>query len=101
MVTERMFDERRRCERCFYFACCELAGEVCEYFMDLFDGEELEAMHDVRRREAEFYMDWPEYIGDDDDGVPMVRATKQYEVEVQDDESEGAAVCTEDRQLSA
>lgn len=101
MVMEYMFDGGRRCERCFYFACCELAGEACEYFLDLFGGEEREAVRDVRRREAEFYQDWPEYVDDDDDGVPMVRATKLYEVEVQDDESEGAAVCIENRQLSA
>lgn len=101
MVEERMFYCGRRCERCFYFACCELAGEACEYFLDLFGGEEREAVRDVRRREAEFYQDWPEYVDDDDDEMPMVRATKQYEVEVQDDKSEGAAVCTEDRQLSA
>ena len=85
----------------FILPAASLPGEVCEYFMDLFDGEELEAMHDAQRREAEFYMDWTEYVGGDDDGVPMVRATKQYEVEVQNDESESAAVCTEDRQLSA
>ena len=79
--------------------CIGICNEILEE--EMYDGEEQEAMRDAQTREAEFYMDWPEYIGDDDDGVPMVRATKQYEVEVQDDESESAAVCTEDRQLSA
>ena len=101
MVNKHMFDDGRRCERCFYFACCELAGEACEHFMTLFGGEEREAIRDARGRDAAFYRDWPEYVDGDDDEMPVVRATKQYEVEVQDDESEIAAVCVEDQQLSA
>ena len=101
MVEERMFYFGRRCERCFYFACCELAGEACEHFVALFGGEEIEAMRDARMREAEFYEDWQEYVGEDEDMPPIIRATRHYEMEVRDDESEGAAVCIEDRQLSA
>lgn len=100
MVTKSMFDCGRRCERCFYFACCELAGEACEHFMEIFGGEETEAMRDAVVRRAEFYRDWMSYESYEDGGVYTVRATKQYEVEVSDNEPGIAAIHIENQQFS-